>query len=60
MREKRYECDLHCHTTRSDGSDTPQELILNAEKAGVKVLAVTDHDVRILPSFQKTGQTYKR
>ena len=46
MREKRYECDLHCHTTRSDGSDTPQELILNAEKAGVKVLAVTDHDVR--------------
>ena len=41
----KYECDLHCHTTRSDGADTPEELIINAKMAGLTVLAVTDHDV---------------
>lgn len=41
----RYPCDLHCHTTRSDGADTPQELISNAAKLGLKVVAITDHDV---------------
>jgi len=40
-----YACDLHCHTTCSDGADTPQELILHAAKRGIKVLAITDHDV---------------
>lgn len=42
----KYECDLHCHTTRSDGGDTPEELIINAKKAGLKVVAITDHDRR--------------
>lgn len=46
MGKNRYECDLHCHTTRSDGADTPLELIENAKRAGLKVLAVTDHDIR--------------
>ncbi len=46
MYGKPYECDLHCHTTRSDGADTPQELILNAKRTGLRVLAITDHDVR--------------
>lgn len=46
MYRKSYECDLHCHTTRSDGADTPQELIINAKEAGLKVVAITDHDVR--------------
>ena len=36
--------DLHAHTTRSDGKDTPSELVANANRAGVKVLAITDHD----------------
>lgn len=40
-----YAVDLHTHSTRSDGGDTPQELIDNATKRGVKVLALTDHDV---------------
>lgn len=47
---KRYECDLHCHTIVSDGNDTPVELILNAKKAGVKVLAITDHD-KVAPTI---------
>jgi len=36
--------DLHAHTTASDGSDTPAELIRNAAAAGVHTLAITDHD----------------
>lgn len=40
-----YECDLHGHTTRSDGNDTPAEYIKNAARRGVRILAITDHDV---------------
>jgi predicted metal-dependent phosphoesterase TrpH len=36
--------DLHSHSTASDGTDTPQELIGNAVAAGVTTLALTDHD----------------
>ena len=36
--------DLHTHSTRSDGLDSPSELIANAAKAGVDVIALTDHD----------------
>ncbi|MGL4606571.1 MAG: PHP domain-containing protein [Eubacteriaceae bacterium] len=40
-----YEVDLHSHTTRSDGSDTPKEFICNAAARGMKVIVITDHDV---------------
>lgn len=40
-----YPVDLHCHTTGSDGADTPKELIDNAAELGMKVIAITDHDV---------------
>ena len=36
--------ELHCHTTCSDGSLTPEELVQAAIAAGVKAMAVTDHD----------------
>ncbi len=36
--------DLHAHTNHSDGKDTPTELVLNAAKVGIEVLAITDHD----------------
>jgi predicted metal-dependent phosphoesterase TrpH len=36
--------DLHLHTTASDGHCTPRELVDRAAKAGVTVMAVTDHD----------------
>ena len=36
--------DLHSHTTASDGTLPPRELVKLAAKHGVKVLAVTDHD----------------
>jgi predicted metal-dependent phosphoesterase TrpH len=36
--------DLHTHTTASDGRCAPPELVARAFRAGVSVLAVTDHD----------------
>lgn len=36
--------ELHCHTTCSDGTLTPSELVQAAVKAGVSALAITDHD----------------
>lgn len=36
--------DLHCHSTASDGSLTPTELVKRAAEQGVTTLALTDHD----------------
>jgi 3',5'-nucleoside bisphosphate phosphatase len=36
--------DLHCHSTASDGTDSPAELVRAAAAAGLDVVAVTDHD----------------
>jgi 3',5'-nucleoside bisphosphate phosphatase len=36
--------DLHTHSTASDGTDRPAELVAVAAAAGVDVLAITDHD----------------
>jgi 3',5'-nucleoside bisphosphate phosphatase len=36
--------DLHAHTTASDGSLTPTELVQLAVDSGLAALAVTDHD----------------
>lgn len=48
-----YPCDLHAHTTRSDGNDSYPELIAAAAEAGLLVVAVTDHDV--LPALEWDG-----
>lgn len=36
--------DLHTHSSVSDGTETPAELVAAAAAAGVSVLALTDHD----------------
>lgn len=36
--------DLHTHSNRSDGTDTPAELVARAAAAGLDVVALTDHD----------------
>ena len=41
----RFPCDLHCHTVRSDGNDTPRELIDQAAALGLYALGITDHDI---------------
>lgn len=36
--------DLHTHSNRSDGTDTPTELVEKAAAHGLDVVALTDHD----------------
>ncbi|HEV7963078.1 MAG TPA: PHP domain-containing protein [Actinoplanes sp.] len=36
--------DLHCHSTASDGTLTPAELMAAGVDAGLDVMAITDHD----------------
>ncbi len=49
--------DLHLHTTHSDGSQTPAEVVTLAHEAGVSALAITDHDITTgLPEAMATGQ----
>lgn len=36
--------DLHIHTTASDGSLTPTQLVSRAARLALRVIAVTDHD----------------
>lgn len=36
--------DLHVHSSYSDGALAPAELVARAEKTGVRVLAIADHD----------------
>ncbi len=49
--------DLHLHTTHSDGSQTPAEVVKLAHDAGVSALAITDHDITTgLPEAIATGQ----
>ena len=36
--------DLHVHSTESDGTLTPEDLVAEAKKAGLAAFALTDHD----------------
>ncbi len=36
--------DLHTHTTASDGTDSPSEVVRKAAQAGLLAVAITDHD----------------
>ena len=36
--------DLHSHTNQSDGTLSPEELVAEAHRVGVRTLAITDHD----------------
>lgn len=39
-----FKADLHCHSTCSDGSKTPEEIVSIAKEIGLSALAITDHD----------------
>lgn len=44
--------DLHLHSIFSDGSLTPEEIVVEAERSNVSAIALTDHDtVDGLPRF---------
>lgn len=45
-------CDLHAHSCFSDGTYTPEELVAEAKRVGLKAVALTDHNnVDGLPRF---------
>src|SRR6202158_2956797 len=49
--------DLHCHSTFSDGGETPTQLLARAGEAGLSVLALSDHDaVHGLPEFEAAAK----
>lgn len=49
--------DLHTHSTFSDGTMTPTELVREAERLGLSAIALTDHNtVEGLPEFMAAGQ----
>ncbi len=51
--------DLHCHSTASDGTCSPRELVSMAVKLGLKALALTDHDTMDgLPEFQAAAREF--
>ncbi|MDD5696979.1 MAG: PHP domain-containing protein [Victivallaceae bacterium] len=51
--------DLHSHSTYSDGTLTPEELLCAARKIGLQALALTDHDtVAGIPDFLQAAVRY--
>lgn len=44
MKKDPQRIDLHMHTTVSDGTDTPEEIISRVKEAGIDLFSVTDHD----------------
>ncbi len=42
-----YKANLHCHTTLSDGSRTPEEIKELYKAKGYSIVAYTDHDILI-------------
>ena len=52
--------DLHIHTTASDGTATPEEIVREASRLGLAAIAITDHDTaagyeRAAAEAEKTG-----
>jgi len=49
--EKMLKGGLHCHTTRSDGKGTPEEVIRMHYRNGYDFLAITDHRIYNYQNF---------
>ena len=51
--------DLHMHTTVSDGTNTPEEILAQVREAGIGLFSVTDHDAvkagQVIRSILKEG-----
>ena len=49
--------DLHVHSTASDGTESPAQLVVNAKSAGLSAIALTDHDtVSGVREFMEAGR----
>lgn len=50
-------CDLHTHSTYSDGTLSPEQLLAEAQRVGLSAVALCDHNtVAGLPSFLKAAE----
>ena len=51
--------DLHIHTTFSDGSLSPEQVVRTAKKKAIAAVGITDHDtIEGVAPAQKAGQRY--
>jgi 3',5'-nucleoside bisphosphate phosphatase len=51
--------DLHAHTTGSDGTFTPEELVAHAAGIGLEAIAITDHDTTVsIPAALAAGTVH--
>ena len=51
--------DLHLHSTASDGSFTPSELVSLADSINLGAIALTDHDtVSGIPEFMQYASKF--
>ncbi|KKM60402.1 hypothetical protein LCGC14_1542170 [marine sediment metagenome] len=49
--------DLHLHSTGSDGTDTPSQIIDKALELNLKAIALTDHDtIASIEEFLSYGE----
>jgi len=57
-----FRADLHCHTTCSDGTLTPEQIVQLAKESGLTGLSITDHDTtdayeKAIPLAKEAGIT---
>lgn len=52
-------CDLHIHSTFSDGSQTPEEIVAEAVEKGLTAIAIADHDTveGVMPAIEAARGT---
>ena len=60
----RSQIDLHIHTTASDGSDSPEELVGKLAEGKIRIFSVTDHDTidaaLVMEKLVPQGMVYLR
>lgn len=55
----KYGVDLHVHTNASDGSNPPEEVIRLAAEAGLRAVAISDHDnTNAIARCEAAGERY--
>jgi len=55
-----FRADLHCHSTCSDGTLSPTEIVCLASKINLKGLSITDHDtIGAYPEALAAAETYQ-